>query len=100
MSNKKVIFLTLFIILGMIAVPTIYKIYKNHNDNLVRVVEQEFLFQAKKCFYEDNCSKKIYLSDLYKKKYLEDKLFNPINKKYYRDDSYINLDTNEIKLIL
>lgn len=100
MNNKKVIGLTLAVILGMIIVPTIYKVYKNYQTNLIKVVENEFLYQAKKCFNESNCSEVIYLSELYEKEYMKEKLYNPINKKYYSDDSYINLTTNEIKLIL
>jgi len=100
MSNRKIILLTLFIIAGMIIFPTIYKVYKEHNDNLILVVEKEFSYYAKKCFNEDKCENEIiYLKDLYENKYLEDKLTNPINKKYYKEESFINLETYEIKLI-
>lgn len=100
MNNKKIITLTLFIIAGMVIVPTIYKIYKEHNNNLVLVVEKEFAYYAKKCYNEDKCQNKtIYLKELYENKYLEERLTNPLNKKYYKEDSYINLETQEIKLI-
>lgn len=100
MNNRKIITLTLFIIAGMVIVPTIYKIYKEHNNNLVLVVEKEFTYYAKKCYNEDKCQNKtIYLKELYENKYLEERLTNPLNKKYYKEDSYINLETQEIKLI-
>ncbi len=98
MNNKKVIILTIIIILIIILVPLMYKIYKNHQDNLIKVVEEEFLYQAKKCYDADICTNKVYLKDLYTNNYLEDKLTNPLNKKYYSEDSYIDLNTNEIKL--
>jgi len=49
----------------MIVVPTIYKIYTNHNNNLERVIKEEFLYQAKICYKENNCESKILLKDLY-----------------------------------
>lgn len=99
MKKNKIISYTFFIILGMIAVPTIYKIYNNHNNNLIKVVEEEFLYHAKICYKEDICSEKVLLKDLYENKYLEEKLTNPLNKKYYEENSYIDLKNNEIKLI-
>ncbi|MCI8670886.1 MAG: hypothetical protein HFI36_02470 [Bacilli bacterium] len=100
MKNSKVIISTFIIILGMIIVPTVYKIYKNHEENLIKVVEKEFLYYAKNCYNESVCKEPIVeLKDLYENDYLKEKLTNPINKKYYSEKSSINLDTNEIKLI-
>ena len=99
MNSKNVLLFTIIVIIGIIAIPTGYKIYKKHNKDLITVVENEFLFYANKCFNEDNCSKIVYLKDLYDNYYLFDKLTNPINKRYYAEESYINLDTKEIKLI-
>lgn len=98
-KNNKIITYTFFVILGMIIVPTIYKIYTNHNHNLIKVVEEEFKYQAKICYKENKCHSKVYLKDLYDNKYLEEKLTNPLTKKYYEEDSYIDFETNEIKLI-
>ncbi len=99
MGNRKVIMLTFIVIIGMIIVPTMYKIYDKHNEQLEEVVKKEFLYEAKKCFNESNCSDVVYLSDLYNKEYIKDKLTNPLNKKYYSDKSYINLKTLEVELI-
>lgn len=98
MKSKQVITLTIFIILGMIIVPTVYKIYKNYNNNLILVVEKEFLYQAELCYKENKCSDTVYLKDLYTNKYLEEKLTNPISKKYYKEDSYVKIESKEIKL--
>ena len=97
--NKKVIIITIAIIVGMILIPTIYKIHENHNEKLLLVVEEEFHYYAKMCYLNDECSSTVTLKELYEKKYLENKLTNPINKKYYNEKSSINLDTKEIKLI-
>ena len=100
MSNKKVIILTIFIILGMLIFPTIYKIYMENINNKIKVVKEEFLYQAKNCYNKGDCEEDIiYLKDLYDKNYLKDKLSEPISKKYYDDKSYINMKTKEIKLI-
>ncbi|MCM1052744.1 MAG: hypothetical protein NC483_02035 [Ruminococcus sp.] len=97
---KKVVFVTVVIILGMIIVPTIYKVYLNTNDNLIKVVEKEFGYYAKKCYNEDRCESTVYLKDLYDNKYLEEKLTDPISKQYYSDKSYFNLLNGEVSLIL
>lgn len=99
MSNKNVILLTLAIIAGMIVIPTIYKVHKQHNDKLLIVVENEFEYYAKECYLNDDCGSNVTLKDLYDKGYLEDKLTNPINKKIYDEASSINLDTKKINLI-
>ncbi|MBE6154930.1 MAG: hypothetical protein E7163_05130 [Firmicutes bacterium] len=99
MKSRTLITLTIVIIMAIITIPTVYKIYNNHNINLVKVVENEFLYQAKKCFNKDECSKIIYLSDLYEKGYILEKLSNPITKKYYSEKSYIDIENQEIQLI-
>ena len=96
----KVIILTIFVILGMIILPTIYKINKTHQEDLILVQEKEFEYYAHKCYKEGKClNKNITLKNLYDNKYLTKKLTNPITKKYYKEESSINLDTKEIKLL-
>ncbi len=97
--NKKIIPLTIFIILGMIIAPTIYKINRKHQNDLISVLENEIEYQSLKCYKEDNCDNIITLKDLYEKNYITEKLVNPNTKKYYSEESYINLETKEIKLI-
>ncbi len=97
--NKKAIILTIFVIIGMIVLPTIYKIYKEHNDNLIKVVEKEFLYQAKKCYNAQICKNEIVtLKELYDNNYIKDKLTNPLTKKYYALDSKVNVVTSKIEL--
>ena len=99
MSNKKVFGLAIAIIAGMIIIPTIYKIHEEHNNRLLLVVEKEFEYYAKECYLNDECESVVTLKDLYDLNYLEDRLANPITKKYYDDTSSINLDTKEVNLI-
>ena len=98
--NKKAIILTLFVILGMIILPTIYKIYITHNNNLIKVVEEEFLYQAKNCYNSGVCNKEeITLKELYDNNFINDKLTNPLTKKYYASESSVNIKTLKINLI-
>ena len=99
MNSKNVIVVTLIIIILVILGPLSYKIYKNHQNNLILVMEKEFLYQAKLCYNKDECGDVVYLKDLYQKNYIKDKLTNPLNKQYYSEDSYVDLKTEEIKLI-
>ena len=99
MKNCNVIILTIFIILGMISIPTIYKIFNKHSEDALQVVKEEFIFASKKCYWHDDCEKIVYLKDLYEKEYLEERLTNPKNKKYYSEESYVNLETMEVNLV-
>lgn len=83
----------------MIILPTIYKVYTRHNNNLIKVVEKEVLYEARLCYKEDKCSEKVLLKDLYENEYIKEKLSNPITKKYYSEESFIDLKTNKINLI-
>ncbi len=96
MSNRKVIILTIAVLMGMIIVPTIYKVHAKHNEMLLLVVEKEFWYYAKLCYYEGECSSTVTLDDLYEKEYITTKLANPITKKYYDGTSYVDVLTGKI----
>mgnify|MGYP000117505429 FL=1 len=100
MNTNKVTFIaSITVITLLLVVPTIYKVSKNHNDNLTKVAEDKIIASAKKCYYEGKCSdNKIYLKELYDKKYL-DKISNPITKEYYNENSYIEIKNDEFKFI-
>ena len=88
-TNKITIIGSVLAIVLIICIPTIYKVLKNHNDTLYRVVEDKIIGAAKKCYYEEQClTKKIYLKDLYALEYLEE-IIDPITKEYYNIDSYV-----------
>jgi len=91
MSNKKIISLSLFIIIGMIIVTTIYKIYNEHNNNRILVVEKEFAYYAKACYNDDKCKNKIvYLKDLYEAEIYKKQRLEEILKKIQVDKVEIN----------
>lgn len=98
-TSKITIIGSIIVSLLILFIPTIYKVIKNHQENLYQVVEEKIINSAKKCFYEDKCKEeKIYLKDLYALNYLE-KVSNPITKEYYNEESYIKRNDKEFKFI-
>jgi len=98
--NKITIIGTIIAIILIITVPTVYKVIKNHNDNLLHAVEEKIIQAAKKCYYEEKCKeKKITLKNLYDLEYL-DKISNPISKEYYNENSYVIFNNNKFKFVV
>lgn len=99
-TNKITIIGSIIAILLIISVPTIYKVYKNHVDNLYEVVEEKIIGAAKKCFYDEKCNReKILLKELYELNYLE-KVNNPVTKEYYNENSYVSRKNIDFKFVV
>lgn len=99
-TNKITVVGSVIAILLIISIPTIYKVIKNHQNNLYQVVEEKIINGAKKCYYEEKCTEDIItLSELYDLNYL-DKISNPVTKEYYNEESYIEYKNNEFKFIV
>ena len=99
-SNKIIVISSIIIIILIIAIPTTYKVIKNHNQNLYKVVEDKIIEKAKECYYDQKCLEdKITLKELYDNKYL-DKMSDPITKEYYNENSYIERKDNKYKFIV
>lgn len=98
--NKINIIGSIIVILLLISVPTIYKVIKNHNNNLYQVVEGKIIGAAKRCYYEEKCDQNdISLKDLYELGYLE-KISDPISKEYYDEKSYVKIKDNKFNFIV
>ena len=88
-TNKMTVLLSVTIIFLIISIPTVYKVVKNHKNNLYKVTEAKIIGAAKKCYYDELCQEKnIYLKDLYAYNYLE-KMSDPITKEYYNENSFV-----------
>lgn len=99
-SNKIIVISSIIIIILIIAIPTTYKVIKNHNQNLYKVVEDKIIEKAKECYYDQKCLEdKITLKELYDNKYL-DKMSDPITKEYYNENSYVERKDNKYKFIV
>ena len=99
-TNKITIIGSIIAVLLILGIPTIYKVVKNHHNNLYQVVEDKIINSAKKCYYEEKClNDKIYLSELYELQYLE-KVSDPISKEYYNVESYVKREDQNFKFIV
>lgn len=95
MTNKHIIYLTIISIIIMIAIPTTYTVIKNHYKKLNVVVEKRITEAARECYKKDLCSKdKITLKELYETEFLKDKESDPKTKKYYKEESYVDVNNN------
>lgn len=98
-TNKITIIFSVIAIFLIISIPTIYKVVKNHNNDLYKASENKIIEAAKKCYYEEIClDEKILLKDLYNLEYL-DKISNPITKEYYNENSYVLRNNNTFEFI-
>lgn len=88
--NKKVVIISVIIILAIISIPTAYKVVTNHQKNLYKVVNNKIIESAKRCYYDEVCQdEKITLEFLYQNNYLEEKVNDPVSKEYYNELSYV-----------
>lgn len=99
-SNKFIILATLSILIIVIIIETIVIVRQEHNDKQLLVMTKEIEEAALRCYNEKAClNTKIYLKELYSKKYLE-KIYNPVNKEYLNENSYIIITDNKAQLTI
>ena len=97
--SKFVINVTIIGIVLIIAIPTVYKIVKEHHDRLMMVTTKRIEEAAKDCKLSGVCkTNKITLKELYDNKYLK-KESNPVTKEYYNEKSYVKVNKNKYKFI-
>lgn len=93
-KNKVIFYVTIVIILLLIAIPSIVKTINTHNDRLVEATTKKIVDAAKNCYYTESCvNDTITLQELYEKTELKD-LVNPITKKKYNLESYVDVKTD------
>lgn len=93
-KNKIILYITLLLLVFMITVPSILKTIDKHNRRLEEVAEKEIIEAAKDCYYNESCvGDTIKLSELYEKTDLKE-MINPISKKVYNLESYVDVKNN------
>ena len=93
-KNKVIIYSTILITIFLIFVPSVYKTIKQHNDRLLAVTTKKIIETAKSCYYNESCiEEKITLNELYEKTELKE-LINPLTKKVYNSESYVDVKDN------
>ena len=90
-KNKIFIYFLVLVICLLIAVPSTYKVVKKHNERMLKNTIETIVEAAKDCYYNDSCvDEVITLKELYEKTGL-DTMYNPISKRIYNEDSYVNV---------
>lgn len=95
-TNKIVIYVTIFALIALVSVPTVYKVIKKNHAKLNMVTEKYIIETAESCFYDNVCTNStITLADLYSYHYLKDDVVDPISKIVYSHKSYVTIYENE-----
>ena len=91
-SSRFIICLTFIICSLLIVLPMLYKVISENHRKLYIVNEKMVIEAAKKCYYDEKCQEtKITLKELYDNNYLTEKVFDPVTKEVYSDESFIEL---------
>lgn len=89
----------IIIVFSLIIIPTIIYIINTHYDSMYLVIEKKVKESAQKCKIDEVCKEnKITLKELIDNKYL-DKIYDPKSKELINLESYVDLDTNEFKIV-
>ena len=92
--NKKCIYITILLLIGLIAIPSTYKVVHTHNERLVKNTTKKIEEAAKNCYYNNSCiEEKITLAEIYEKTGLQP-MSNPLTKKIYSENSYVDVTSN------
>lgn len=98
-KNKVILWMTIFGSILIIALPTVLKIYKNHQDRLYQVATKKITETALDCFHDDVCEEPaVTLSELKKNGYLEFDVVDPETKTYFPDDVVLIYDEYQVIL--
>ncbi len=96
MNNKKIITLTIVVLLFSFGGYITYHVIKQYRNNVLLVTEKRIIEAAKKCVDEDKCpAYPVKLEDLYNFGYLSEEA-NPLTKEVYAKSSYIDLIDNKL----
>ena len=93
-KNRIILYITILLIILIISVPSAIKTINRHNERLIGVAIGEIVEKAKNCYYNESCvGDRITLAELYEKTDLVE-LTNPITKKIYNPESYVDVNDN------
>ena len=93
-KNRIIAYVAILLLILLISIPSVIKTINKHNERLVGVTTGKIVEQAKNCYYNESCvGDKITLAELYEKTGLLE-LTNPITKKVYDPESYVDVTNN------
>ena len=97
---RKIILVTLIIIVTMIWSLTTFKVLINHHSKLHLVTDKRITEAAFKCVNEHNCDNyPVTLKQLYDNKYLTNEI-NPVTKEYYNENSYVTIKEDKLTFVV
>lgn len=79
-SNFTIIFITIFILIGVVAITTTIRINSAHEEKLIYAMQSKVEYYAKRCFLEKRCADEATINMLYENGYIE-KLYHPVTKE-------------------
>ena len=97
-KSNKLITITVFSLLIIVIIFTIYKINKNHEEKLYNVLYSKIKYACKKCYLEEKCKNEITLKELYDNKYLELQ-YDPISKEELDSNTIIKIKNDKITIV-
>lgn len=96
-SNFTIIFITLCMLIGIVATTTTLRINKNHEEKLIYSMESKIAYYAKRCYLEEKCKDTITLQTLYDNEYIEN-IYHPVTKELLNSSITIEYDGKNVKI--
>lgn len=90
-TSKIISIILVFSIIITVIVASVYKVYSNHKNDLLKVVNQKMAEAGEKCNREGKCESEFTLGFLIENGYIDEQV-HPITKEYVDKDSKITCD--------
>lgn len=100
MKSSSIALLEIVLIIVIAFSATFFKIKKEHDANLWKVLNKEVIESANRCKNEDHCLEdKATINHLINNQYLKDVVINPITKEILNDQSYVDFTKQEFVIL-
>ncbi len=89
----------IIIIIAVLIIPSTIYVINDHNDKLIIVRDKKVIEAANDCKNEKKCTNQtVTLKELYDLKYL-DNIYDPITRELINEESYVDFNSNEFKIV-
>ncbi|MDE5630603.1 MAG: hypothetical protein K2G03_00135 [Bacilli bacterium] len=96
-SNFTIIFITVFILIGVVAATTTIRINESHEEKLIYAMKSKVEYYAKRCFLENRCADGATINVLYENGYI-DELYHPVTKEAIDSNISIEYDGDKVTI--
>ena len=94
-SNFTIIFITIFLLIGLVATMTTLRIKAAHEEKLIYAMKSKVEYYAKRCFLENRCADEATINMLYENGYIEP-LYHPVTKEVIDSNIKIRYDGEKV----